>query len=412
MYGSGRSTRTSSSASTISNRRFINIREVKREVESQNWLMTMASRTAGRGTLTFRSAFSFEPFTMRAVGSPQLLQTGETFKNRRLIDYQHPHDLFMALGSEYRRPVDDWMVRVGVDLVGAPSIGPPVFMHRPSAAENPQATLGHHNVDATHITHGVVKAGVERGIVGFEVSWFQGREPDEDRIGLDLDVPDSWAARLSWTIGPGSAQVSSAWLNEPEPLEPGDVTRLTASVGYTRTSGDRSTAIFVAWGQNREVFGVFDAYVAEATIRPNAKNAFYGRAEVVDKSILGGGVHIPGVVHRHPESRVGAFTVGYVRDLVVGRYGRLGLGADVTRYRIAENLKFLLRVTPLLPRVSSVSARALDVRSNVNGIRRGDPLASFSTAVAPFVAGTRPVVDWSTESRHRLPPVYTPSEAT
>ncbi len=322
-------------------RRFINIREVKREVESQNWLMTMASRTAGRGTLTFRSAFSFEPFTMRAVGSPQLLQTGETFKNRRLIDYQHPHDLFMALGSEYRRPVDDWMVRVGVDLVGAPSIGPPVFMHRPSAAENPQATLGHHNVDATHITHGVVKAGVERGIVGFEVSWFQGREPDEDRIGLDLDVPDSWAARLSWTIGPWSAQVSSAWLNEPEPLEPGDVTRLTASVGYTRTSGDRSTAIFVAWGQNREVFGVFDAYVAEATIRPNAKNAFYGRAEVVDKSILGGGVHIPGVVHRHPESRVGAFTVGYVRDLVVGRYGRLGLGADVTRYRIAENLKFL-----------------------------------------------------------------------
>ena len=37
------------------------------------------------------------------IGSPQVFQTGEMFRDAPLIDYQHPHDLVMGLGAEYRR---------------------------------------------------------------------------------------------------------------------------------------------------------------------------------------------------------------------------------------------------------------------------------------------------------------------
>ena len=48
--------------------------------------------------------FSFEPFTLKEIGSPQVFQTGETFRNARLIDYQHPHDLFSELSVAIHAP--------------------------------------------------------------------------------------------------------------------------------------------------------------------------------------------------------------------------------------------------------------------------------------------------------------------
>ena len=47
---------------------------------------------------------SLEALTLRDIGSPQVFQTGETFGGRApLIDYQHPHDLFMGLGAPVSR---------------------------------------------------------------------------------------------------------------------------------------------------------------------------------------------------------------------------------------------------------------------------------------------------------------------
>jgi hypothetical protein len=109
------------------------------EFESQNWLMGTGTRPAGRGRAGVRAMLSFEPFTVQALGSPQVFQTGETYKQAPLIDYQHPHDLFMALGATYERPVRSLRAFVAIDAVGSPAIGPPAFMHRPSAAENPSS---------------------------------------------------------------------------------------------------------------------------------------------------------------------------------------------------------------------------------------------------------------------------------
>jgi hypothetical protein len=93
-----------------------------------------------------------------------------------------------------------------------------------------------------------------------------------------------------------------------------------------------------AFGQKREIHGNLEAFLVEATIRPAPRDAVYLRAESVAKDILDVGFH-PGAFHRHRQSQVGAFTVGYVRDWWSGRGGSLGTGGDVTGYHVPANLE-------------------------------------------------------------------------
>jgi hypothetical protein len=308
------------------------------KVESQNWLMGAGEHPWAGGRLRLESMLSFEPFTVQALGSPQVFQTGETYKQGPLIDYQHPHDLFMRLGATWTRTVGSGRVFADIAPVGSPAIGPTVFMHRPSAAENPTAPLGHHEMDATHITHGVVTGGVGRGAITLEGSWFRGAEPDENRKDIELGRLDSYSGRLSWRHREWDAQVSAAHLKTPEYVEPfADVTRITASIGFTRPDG--RLAALVAWGQNREIHGNLDAYLFEATLRPRPRHSWYTRAELTTKDVLSpGGRHPRGFVHFHPLSRVGALTAGYVFDVADTRAGLFGIGGDATVYHVAENL--------------------------------------------------------------------------
>jgi hypothetical protein len=41
--------------------------------------------------------FSLDPFTVGNAGYPLLYQTGESYKGNKLVDRQHPHDLFAEL---------------------------------------------------------------------------------------------------------------------------------------------------------------------------------------------------------------------------------------------------------------------------------------------------------------------------
>ena len=309
------------------------------EVESQNWLMTTLSKSFGTAShLRIDAMFSFEPFTLRDIGSPQVFQTGETFNGAPLIDYQHPHDLIMNLGAEYSRAVGNTTLLLQGYAVGPAPIGPPVFMHRPSAAENLQAPLSHHYLDATHITPGVITIGVERSGFKFEAGAFHGREPDEDRLDLDTAALDSFGARLSWADGPWSMQISGADLMTPERKSPYDATRVTASVSYFKGDANRSIAWLAAIGQNREVFGKLEAYLVEGTRRFSG-NAFYARAETVAKDILDAGFHPIGTAHTHRQSWVSALTLGYVRDVLSQAWGEFGVGGDVTGYIVPDNLR-------------------------------------------------------------------------
>jgi hypothetical protein len=304
--------------------------------ESQNWAMGVGERPLGRGRVTLHMMFSLEPFTLKDIGSPQVFQTGETFRNARLIDYQHPHDLFATLSAGYARAVGPWLLTTSAAAVGAPALGPPPFMHRPSAVENPQAPLSHHHLDSVHITPGVLTAGLFRSGIGIESSWFRGREPDEDRTDIDFGSLDSWSVRGSWSRGSWSAQLSGARINEPEPLQPGDVTRVVASIAHTRI-GQISTAVMAAWGHNREAHGRSNGALVESTVSWLARNHLYSRLELVGKELphTHGGFSQPS----HELMNVGAFTAGYTRDVAANAIGRIGIGGDMTMYYVPRGLQ-------------------------------------------------------------------------
>jgi hypothetical protein len=141
-----------------------------------DWEMLMLMRRVGPGLLHLHAMTSLEPLTIGAEGYPLLLQTGETFEGRPLVDRQHPHDLVMELAAMYEQPVSSNLaVSLYGGLAGEPAMGPVAFMHRPSAQSDPLAPLGHHWQDATHITFGVVTGGVFSRQWKLEASWFNGR---------------------------------------------------------------------------------------------------------------------------------------------------------------------------------------------------------------------------------------------
>lgn len=311
------------------------------QLESQNWLMVSATRPAGRARWTLHAMASAEPWTLRRLGSAQVFQTGETLDAAPLRDYQHPHDLVMGLEARL-----DWAASSRTALflaagpVAAPALGPTAFMHRASAEPNPTAPLAHHMLDSTHITHGVVTAGVTRAEWTMEASVFRGREPDEDRVRVDMGALDSVSARVSWRRGPWSAQLSSGHMNEPEASEPGDAVRTTASVSYERGDHGARTSWLAAWGRNDRPDHAETGWLVEGRRDVTARDTAYSRAELVDRFILVDFEYAAQFgLERHRRSQIAAWTIGYERRLHTTARATAGLGADVTFHHTPANLR-------------------------------------------------------------------------
>lgn len=313
------------------------------QVESQNWFMAGGSKSIGRGRFFVRGMISLEPFTLRQIGSAEVFQTGETYQHLPLIDYQHPHDLVMNASARYDHPLAGaWRWFVSGGPVDAPALGPESFMHRASADGNPTAPLGHHNLDATHISHDVITGGAETAALTIEASAFHGREPDEDRIAIEFGPIDSYASRLTWRFGSWQAQASYGHLKFPDPTEFTDVDRTTASLAYTSRDRARPLSALVAVGINREpaLRVTTPAVLGEIAWHASSTDLIYARGEWLEKDILNaGGYDPPGFAGVHPLSTIGAFTGGYARTIVTNRAGRFRAGADVTVYVVDPNLK-------------------------------------------------------------------------
>ena len=282
-------------------------------------IMGMAQRGIGRGTLQLRAMLSPEPL-MGARGYPLLLASGETADGAApLVDRQHPHDLFMELSASYSlRLSDRASAFLYAGLPGEPAFGPPAFMHRLSILDSPEAPISHHWLDSTHISFGVVTAGLVLGDLKLEASRFNGREPDQHRWNIETGPLDSTSLRLSWNPTPNLAlQASWAHLVAPEQLEPGEnSTRWSASAIYTRPLGTRGWwSTTLAWG-NRDGH---DAFALESAAGLGLWTLF-GRAEYAENNELTG-------VHHGPAFRVGKASFGAIRDVRIAPHLRLGLGA-------------------------------------------------------------------------------------
>ena len=311
-------------------------------LESQNWFMTTGAKEAGRGRFSLHGMISFEPWTMKDIGSSQVFQTGETFQGAALVDYQHPHDFVMEAAARFEWPLTTgWRLHFYGGPVGSPAIGPPVFMHRPSSEANPTAPLAHHYLDSTHVTHGVVTVGVTRGQFTAEGSAFHGREPDEDRVAIEFGPIDSYSARIRWRKGPWDAQVSAAHLKYPDPTELSDHDLITASLAFTGELFDRPLAMMGAYGYIKEpgTGRNMPAGLIEGTWQQSPRDLFYTRGELMVKDVLTrGGFHPPGFTHPHILSTIGALTLGYERRISNTRAGHFGVGGDATVYYRDVNL--------------------------------------------------------------------------
>ncbi|MFL6199123.1 MAG: hypothetical protein ACJ76J_08105 [Thermoanaerobaculia bacterium] len=295
----------------------------------ESMLMGMAVRELGPGRLGLRAMVSAEPWTIGDEGYPLLLQTGETADGRTpLVDRQHPHDLFMELAGSYSVDLGkDSSAFLYLGLPGEPALGPPAFLHRFSGMENPEAPLGHHWLDSTHITFGVATLGWVRGGFKLEASSFTGREPDEDRTDIEEPKMDSWSARLSWQPAPDwSLQVSRGFLQSPEQLEPDvDLDRTTASVLYNRPREDGNWQTTFAWGRNAKDPGeTTDSFLLESALLFAERHTVFGRLEKQENDELsghGGDDHHDGEVFD-----VGKLSLGYTWDALLTDTWKAGLG--------------------------------------------------------------------------------------
>src|SRR5437870_8025720 len=213
-------------------------------IDAPNWIMGMYSHPVGQSAqLGARLMMSLDALTETGRGYPLLFQTGESWHDQPLHDRQHPHDLFDELSLSFSQKFDhDLSAYFYFGYPGEPALGPPTFMHRLSAMDDPDAPLGHHWQDSTHVTFGGATLGAQWRNVKIEGSIFTGREPDEDRYDFDRPRLDSFSGRISWNPTQNLAlQVSHGYIESPEALEP-DLNRhrTTASLIYNKSLGPDS----------------------------------------------------------------------------------------------------------------------------------------------------------------------------
>ena len=308
---------------------------------SINWVMLMARRELGSARAGLRTMLSLEPATVGGCGYPDLLATGELCDSDSIHDRQHPHDFLMEIAGEYERPLRGnlrWQVYGG--LAGEPALGPVAYPHRLSAMPNPIAPIGHHWLDASHITFGVVTTGVFTSRWKAEASVFNGREPDEDRWDLDLASLNSFSGRFTFAPAPDVAvQISAGHLNDAEAgegtLPRVDVDRMTASITYhRRVGGQNFWANTLAWGRNEENGTATHAFLAETSLTLADRTVWFGRAEVVGKTS-----HDLHADEFHSVLPVGKLQGGYTRYLANVSGFLVGVGGHVSAGIVTDELK-------------------------------------------------------------------------
>ena len=312
-----------------------------------NWVMGSAQHPLGGGSLMLQTMFSLDPATITQRRYPELFQTGETAFGQPIVNGQHPHDLIMAIGLQYAHPIgENAMLQLYYAPVGDPALGPVAFPHRASAADIPQAPLGHHWQDSTHIADNVATVALKYKWLRLEASGFYGTEPDENRWNIDWGPMNSYSGRLSimpsknWVI-----QVSAGRLTRPERQEPGDIVRTTASIEYSKPMPDKNVwSTSLIWGRNHDIFKQrnLNSYLAESVYPFRHKNFVVGRIELVDKDELF--ADEPALEDRLASTagstfRIQAYTAGYTRDIGTFSGIETGIGANATGYAIPTAIK-------------------------------------------------------------------------
>lgn len=296
---------------------------------AQSMAMLVAERRTPATRLQLRAMLSAEPL-MDDRGYPNLFSTGESADGEPLVDRQHPHDLFMELAARFDVLLaDDLTLFVYGGPVGEPALGPSAFMHRASARLNPEAPITHHWFDSTHITYGVITAGLAAPLWQVETSVFRGQEPDENRWDIEELRLNSWSVRATLTPSAHWAlQVSHGRMEQPESLHPGeDEARTTASLQFNSGTGLSAMAAYSA--KNRLPGDTLTAWLGEVNWDLTDRHTVFARFENVANDEL---FHD----HDHPlhdqTFRITKAQAGYAYTLPLGRDFAVALGGSAAMF--------------------------------------------------------------------------------
>lgn len=374
-----------------------------RRVDAPNWFMGMYGHPLGASDqVGVRVMMSLDPITEGGYGYPLLYQTGETWHHQALHDRQHPHDLFDELAVSYSHLLGGGKsTYLYIGYPGEPALGPPAYMHRLLASDYADAPIGHHWQDATHITFGVATAGINFGSkVKAEVSDFTGREPDENRYSFDKPRFDSYSGRVSFNPDAENAlQLSYGLIHNPE----GDwanVHRTTASWVHNKPlGGDSNLQTAFVWGLNdNTIDGNGNSYLAEADYQRGV-NTVFTRIENIQKS--GNELVLPAPLNTSRKYDLGAYTVGYVRDLSHGKGIDTGVGFAVTAdtkpaaldsiygkgMPVSFELYFRLRPSRTGAHLSATERAHTETNGNSSGVLSPPPAAPSVMPGTPTAGG-------------------------
>jgi hypothetical protein len=300
--------------------------------DAPSMFMLMYTKPVGeKAQFGLRTTFSLDPIIERGYGYPLLYQSGESFRGQPLHDRQHPHDFISELAATYSYEFNDKnSVYFYAGYPGEPALGPVMYLHRPSGVNNPDAPIGHHWEDATHITFGVLTAGYTYDKVKFEASAFNGTEPDDNRWAFDPPKVNSFSGRLSFNPTKEWAfQISHGYLRNVERLEPElkILRRTTASAMYNKQLGnDRNWASTFVWGQNYGNRERSNAFLFETDYDVH-RNSIFGRAEQVQKDARELVLPSP---QPNGEFWMQAYSLGYLRNIVRNKNIEVGIGGMAT----------------------------------------------------------------------------------
>ena len=196
--------------------------------------------------------------------------------------------------------------------------------------------MTHHWLDSTHVAFGIVTLGLHSPRWKVETSVFNGREPDDSRVDLDLGAFDSFAARISFlptehlALQLSGARLRDAWTDFPiQGQDP--AARLTASAIYHKPVGTQAIwASTLAIGANHareRVSGTVrdtttGAALVESSLTLSDRHTFFGRAEM-------GGMpahHLHANEYLQSVFTIGKLQFGYVRSMAPWRGLVAGIG--------------------------------------------------------------------------------------
>jgi len=305
-----------------------------------------------------------EYYTVPKAGVPLLFQSGEADEDGKpFIDAQHPHNTpVMGLTfSHILKLSPTKKLTFFFAPRGEPTAGPEPFMHRTSARSNPDAPLSHHLQDYFHISSTIAGVRLNYGKVLLEGSTFSGFEPQPRKINLDMHKPDSWAAKMNFSLNPNAkvgaslARVKPTHAESPHTndehntheVEPTQkLWAIAAWLSQQNNLGSGTVDNTLIWGQVRSE-DILNSFLEEFVYNLG-RNNFFGRLEVLQKTPD----QLALVVTDQEGSRwVSALSLGYERKVGAPKNVETYVGGSLTQHWTPKDWQYAYGGNPKSYRV-------------------------------------------------------------